>query len=510
MLELKLRICGDAKIYNQVDELEDRNDHVNVSDLSDVIKYVYDNNIDINNCSVEIESIDQNCQQKDIDSIISYFDNVYLNLPEFLSIGSTKDYLDKYPYLKKYNVVIPGSNYHSISYDQLLEIDEYITKITNYVKRFNLSPFEQTIFVADLVRELKYKGPENEDDPSISRDLIEIIHNDYIVCAGYANIYKAVLDKLGITCAIKTYYHEDVTNIAEEDRNRAHDICEVLINDDKHDIHGPFAYDITGSATTDSVDLLKDYTLIAIPIELDQKIKYFRKHYDAFSETITNSKARIETNIARAIKMCEMAPILIETNYNMVKRGIEKLNEYRIVQSIDEYAIEKGIEISKLEPVQKIYFLKDYYLNNIKSVIYEIPKSTFFKALYGVKRIEQSINNDKYGLYSDDMIQIIQDREKFLKSVRTAEKAEDIGIKPLSDEERLLQAIFGNEDPEIDQAREELEESLKPFFHFENYGDDELDTAFERDQEMMRILSVIRKATGENTENPVQKERKLK
>ena len=509
MDELRLCICKNTEIATKVDEDEGRSGYVNVSTLDDVIKYIYEKNIDVKNCLVEIAYIEPECEQKNTDDIISYFDNVYLNLPSFWSIDSTKAFLNNNPYLKKYNVVIPGSHYHSINYYQLLEIDEYITKIADYVKRFNLSPFEQTIFAADLVRELKYKPQDNEDDPSISRDLIEIINKDYIVCEGYANIYKAVLDKLGIMCTVKVYYHDDLTGIEGDKQNMAHDICEVYINDDKHNIHGAFAYDVTGSSTTNSVDLLKDYTHIAIPLDLDKKIRYLRKRYDASSQTDTNLKEKIETRIENAITMCEMAPILVDNNYNLIKESIESLNEYKMAPSIDSYAMEKGIDLSTIEPIKKIYFLRDYYLDNIKNVIYEIPKSVFFKALYSVKRIEQSINSDKYGLYYEDMLKIIQDREKFLNSVKSAEKAEDIGIKPLTKKEMLLQSIFGNEDSELEEARGELEESLRPLFNFEN-STDELDTPIERDQEMMRILSAIRKVVGENTENPVQKGRKLK
>lgn len=60
----------------------------------------------------------------------------------------------------------------------------------------NLSPFEKYIYAYNITKLFKkYKDSSKVEE---SRSLYEILNNEYIVCAGYSNLFGDLLDKLGI------------------------------------------------------------------------------------------------------------------------------------------------------------------------------------------------------------------------------------------------------------------------------------------------------------------------
>ncbi len=95
---------------------------------------------------------------------------------------------------------------------ELNELLNYLNNIKRLVSRYNMSPFEICIFVYDLLRERPYKeSPKISikdvdkdkianmiENQSNSRSIIKVFKSDEIVCAGFANLYSAILDLFGI------------------------------------------------------------------------------------------------------------------------------------------------------------------------------------------------------------------------------------------------------------------------------------------------------------------------
>ena len=61
----------------------------------------------------------------------------------------------------------------------------------------DLSPFEKYIYAYNITKLFK-KYKDNKDDARMSRDLYKILDSEYIVCAGFANLFSDLLTKLGI------------------------------------------------------------------------------------------------------------------------------------------------------------------------------------------------------------------------------------------------------------------------------------------------------------------------
>ena len=87
--------------------------------------------------------------------------------------------------------------------------------ISNYIKNEkilysmikeaeNLSPLEKYLYAYDVVKKIKeykeYKNAKTDEDKLKSRDLYEILFNNYIVCSGFTTLLGDLLDKLDINC----------------------------------------------------------------------------------------------------------------------------------------------------------------------------------------------------------------------------------------------------------------------------------------------------------------------
>ncbi len=98
--------------------------------------------------------------------------------------------------LKDMNIVIGGYAFLSNKYS----FSKYIEnnkRIDNFIKpALNLSPFEKYLYAYNIVK--RYKEFNESSNPNDSRDIYQILDNDYIVCVGFSNFLGILLDKLGI------------------------------------------------------------------------------------------------------------------------------------------------------------------------------------------------------------------------------------------------------------------------------------------------------------------------
>lgn len=111
----------------------------------------------------------------------------------------------------------PSNNiYLEIGIDEEININDYI-KYENLLYSFiknaqGMSPFERYIYAYDIVKQFKEYAKPEEDNNKVdelpqeeyhairdkSRKLYQILNNDYIVCTGFSNFLKDLLDKLEV------------------------------------------------------------------------------------------------------------------------------------------------------------------------------------------------------------------------------------------------------------------------------------------------------------------------
>ena len=73
--------------------------------------------------------------------------------------------------------------------EKVLQDEEIMQQIVTDIKNKNLSPLEQAVAVYDISKTFKpYKNEGKEDGTAASRSLFEYMDNNYMVCAGYADL----------------------------------------------------------------------------------------------------------------------------------------------------------------------------------------------------------------------------------------------------------------------------------------------------------------------------------
>lgn len=211
-------------------------------------------------------------EEKEIEFIYNNLSNI-LDSVEYIKLcfleTKVKEYISKNPKLLTKKIVL-NETLEITDYDKLMQImNEYkdiVDKVyvsmvdnSNYVslktcyrtisviieqadeiKKLNLSPMETIMYVYDQVRNRVYTHEEKDESLYKSRDLSEVMFGDKIVCAGYANIFHALLSYLGIKSSVVRLIDKN-----DKTRRTGHARNIVYVQDSKYDIDGIYYFDPT-------------------------------------------------------------------------------------------------------------------------------------------------------------------------------------------------------------------------------------------------------------------------
>lgn len=213
-----------------------------------------------------------------------YFDNQFdlfsdSNYIEIdASFAEVSDYLKLNPELKMKKILF--ANPLDLEYTTLLEVKKYLGGVNNVyfkvdgnneaitiedyektvnkiqdilmnIKQYNYSPFERVLHAYDLVRDKQYKEEDIVEKVTVSRDLTSALLGDKIVCGGYANIFKSILNHLGLSAIVhKLNGNGETSN---------HAIVLAYIKDDKYDIEGVYDFDVTADSKKNDNNFFNKY-----------------------------------------------------------------------------------------------------------------------------------------------------------------------------------------------------------------------------------------------------------
>lgn len=159
---------------------------------------------------------------------------------------------------------------YSWTLDEVIEANLKIDNITREVldARIDgrpLSPLEKYLYIYDYVTSFQYKEVENWPDNShLSRNIINVLNGDKIVCVGYSSLLKVLCDKVGIPCFTMGVEIENLENLNKV--SGSHQANTVFIKDDIYNIDGVYYSDACwDSARID--DPSKRYNFFLLPIE---------------------------------------------------------------------------------------------------------------------------------------------------------------------------------------------------------------------------------------------------
>lgn len=237
----------------------------------------------------------------------------------FVADKEIKNYIDKNPILKVYNMHLNGN--HTIDsksgnelyslfgeYENVYlffdgnkterHIKEYkstidaIDDIVKTINKYNLSPLEKIMYAYDLVRDRVYTKESENESNIVSRDLSSVLFGDKIVCAGYVAIFNAVLKNLGIS--VMDYI------IARKDNNKkGHIRSLVYVNDKKYNINGIFLFDPTWDSKKYEGD--KSYlTSYKFFCKSKDEFRYFDQEYN--NVTLPNYSKNFAPKVKKIIE----------------------------------------------------------------------------------------------------------------------------------------------------------------------------------------------------------------
>ena len=231
-------------------------------------------------------------KEEQMDEILSYVNS------KFISIKNNDNWNnEKYKYFEdNYNnimIEVQGELGDDIfvSPNTLIEKNKIINGIIKEVRDVNLSPLEQYMYLYNIVKMFKeYKEvPDNEND-RLSRDIMHILFNEYMVCVGYVLLLEELVDKLdnpNISLTRYSCYIEDDAVIF------GHRKALVKIDDEKYDVHGVYISD----PTWDSVEYYKK-------TNIDDEVKYdFSNsiaHYDYYNHFLMTKDEATDEDIEYA------------------------------------------------------------------------------------------------------------------------------------------------------------------------------------------------------------------
>lgn len=178
-----------------------------------------------------------------------------------------------------------------ITFDEDYTIEQAISankKINDWADFINsatidgeqLSPLEKYTLAYSLVSNRVYASENENQSSEISRNLISVMSDDFIVCAGFANILSTLCAQINVPCVFR-----NCTVHMQDNKWENHANCIVRIEDDKYNIHGFYNSDPTWDAIrpeTKKYDLKfnlqfkhfllshKDYIALFPNVKLDQ------------------------------------------------------------------------------------------------------------------------------------------------------------------------------------------------------------------------------------------------
>ena len=293
--------------------------------------------------------------------------------------------------------------YASANLNEINAAIDFVEAQAAFVKKYNFSQLESLMFIYDMVRDREYVKELEFEGLDVSRNITKIITSSSIVCSGFANMFSAIANKVGI-------YTENIiwNNVDAFCHNHASNIC--YVNDSKYDIHGVFEFDATKGCRRKDNSYLMNYSFFANSFDatknfnkdigllyngdvnnlfysLYEKYNNYLNSFDKSINLVSNYKALQILNglidymsiIGMNIKECINLKNIIKDNNNMIDKTEIRVRLDNIINS-----------------------------NNIFDSIFNnnLEVSDFINILYNVRRVQHSIDKDKY-LYSfDDLYNI--------------------------------------------------------------------------------------------------------
>lgn len=405
-------------VINEI-ELEFQEEITTLKNLKENISDVFDN--------IEMITIDfKNTNVKE------FLDNNPMLLEKKICLGeeyTIKDFKKIVVLLKEIkgyekNIYIKMDNHSKpVCIQEIYDIViKNIETTANYIMSLNLSPMETIMFTYDIVKNRVYKHEQEFEGMEESRDLKNVLSGDKIVCEGFANHFDALLSYMGFNTTFIT--------LVIENSSVGHIRNMVYVVDQKYGIDGVYSFDSTWDSKEENNDnCFYKYLWFAKTrkeIEILENNKYTYRVNDLYDKDLVEMLKKIR-NADSPLAVKDILTACI-SNVNFMSRLIYGDNLV-------------SIEKLHLNPYKKY---TDLEFENILLIVKEMQEkfnkpiyaNTYLEVLRNVRKVQYYINPDSCIYDINEMYKAyIESQWKFKDTV-------------LSDTERLMLAIFGEEPKE--------------------------------------------------------------
>lgn len=356
-------------------------------------------------------------------------------------------------------------SYGTAKIDEILGSIDFIERQAFIVKYYNFSPIEALLFIYDMVRNREYKEALDGESVDISRNLTKVLKNKTIVCSGFANIFSAICNKVGI-------YTENIEWKSLKPFTSGHCSNLCYVNDRKYNIHGILSVDVTrGCKKGDNNNFLNNYNSFGNSFD-EERILYSKSDL-IYVEKVNNLFYDIQNGYDKYISVFNRATSIV-SNYQA----------YSLLEKLKKYMLIIGFEVNDIDKIkQKIKRStnKDDIRNDIEKLLQfydindsiyklQIPFYDFVNIIYNVRRVEYSIDSSKYLFTQHKLHSILNKRYSF--------------NFPQFCLILYLNLFISNEELKIDNE----------FFEFGN-------NYFKLDAERMKLISVLKKIKNKKDTN---------
>ena len=248
------------KILDLVDKYKNQNDRINFITISESPEYhfgnekvvyeiyekgstIYEYN-SIAEKDTTLLEINDVSSITDIVNIVNGFEKRNLKFDDLNVTLDNKTYedIDLLRKLdKKYNLKIKYTNSNEfITTDEFISMRSTIDYYKTIVDDPSLSNLEKITLAYDIIKSFEYSEVEDFKDRQNSRNISSIVRDGNIVCVGYSAFLSELLKEVGIdSWTISTSVPNNEGGYEGHQRNV------IVVNDDKYNIHGNYAFDAT-------------------------------------------------------------------------------------------------------------------------------------------------------------------------------------------------------------------------------------------------------------------------
>ena len=148
---------------------------------------------------------------------------------------------------KKIDIAFEDS---AFGYYGIGEVDLAMSKVyehVDFIEQNKFSPLEALLYSYFVATNKPYKLESKEEDLGASRSLYPIMTNDKMVCLGYCNLIKGIINNTNIG-KDKIQLFDNSTTSYEKNKTELHATLVAYVKDDKYNINGYYYLDPTSDA----------------------------------------------------------------------------------------------------------------------------------------------------------------------------------------------------------------------------------------------------------------------